>query len=107
MSMPHTIPAMLNVSPNITVSPFINGFQDLMTSWMSSLISQQDGCMRLVAHHSNIGHQHVEQLEQTVAMIVPRNSSPDRDHVQYLQVQLAYKEHVQEKNSRPHAFTQQ
>ena len=38
VSVPPSVPATLNVSSNITMSPFIRGFQDHMTSWMSNLI---------------------------------------------------------------------
>ena len=41
-----------SLSPRISMSPFIRGFQDNMTSWMSSLINQQDGCLRLVAQQA-------------------------------------------------------
>ena len=64
------------------MSPFVRGFQDHMTSWMSSLINQQDGCIRLVAQQSNLGHQ--RQVEHAIAMRAPQNSSSDRDHVQFL-----------------------
>ena len=40
----------------------------------------------------NIGRQRQEQLEQAIAMWTPGSSSPDRDHVQHLQEQLAYKD---------------
>ena len=53
------------------MSPFILGFQNHMTSWMSSLISQQDRCMRMVAQQANLGRLCQEQLEQTVAMEIP------------------------------------
>ena len=73
MSMPQLMPATLNLSPNIALSPFIHGFQDHLTSSMSSLIRQQDGCVRLVAHQSNSGRQRQEQLEHTIAMKTPKN----------------------------------
>ena len=35
--------------PTLNMSPFICGFQDNMTSWMNSLINQQDGRLQTVA----------------------------------------------------------
>ena len=41
-----------SLSPTINMSPFIRGFQDNMTGWMSSPINQRDGCLRIVAHQA-------------------------------------------------------
>ena len=35
------------------MSPFIRGFQDNMSNWMSSLIHHQDGCLQMVAQRAN------------------------------------------------------
>ena len=64
----------------------------LVTSWMSSSVSQQDVCMRVVAQQASVGRLRQEQLEQAVAMRAPRAPSPDKDQVQYLQDQLAHRE---------------
>ena len=37
------------------MSPFIRGFQDNMTSWMSSLINQEDVCLQMVARQASQG----------------------------------------------------
>ena len=58
---------------------------------MSSVIIQQDGCMSFVAQQSSMGRQRQEHLEQTIALMTPRSASPDRDYMQHLQKQLAYK----------------
>ena len=73
------------------MSPFIHGFQDHMTSWMSSLISQQNGCTRMVVQQAHSLRQ--ERLEQqAVAMRTPGGASPDRDHVQILRERLAHRD---------------
>ena len=73
------------------MSPFICGFQDNVTSWMSSLIGQQDGCMHMVAQQATLGPLRQEQLGQVVAMRTPRPPSPNRGQVQYLRDQLAHR----------------
>ena len=45
------VPRTLN--PAMIMSHFIRGFQDNMTNLMSSLINQQDGCLKIVAHQAN------------------------------------------------------
>ena len=67
-------------------------FQKNMVSWMSSLISQQDGCMRMVAQQASMGRLQQKQLEQAVVMKAPRAPSPDRDQTQDLRDQLAHRE---------------
>ena len=91
MKVPQTIPATISVSPNVNMLPFIRGFQGNMTHWMSNLISQLDGCMRLVGQWSSMGFQRQERLEQTIAMMTPTSASPDRDHIKHLQKHLACK----------------
>ena len=76
-----------SVSPTISTSPFIRGFH--VTSWMSSLINQQDGCLRIVPHQARRLMQ--EQLAQTVARNAPSISSTS-DQVQYLCAQLAHRD---------------
>ena len=72
--------------------PFIRSFQDNMMSWMSTLISQQDGCMPMVAQQVSMGRLRQKHLEQTATMRTPRGPSPDRDQIQYLRDQLAHRE---------------
>ena len=74
------------------MSPFIRGFQDNMTSWMSSLINEQDGCLQMVAPQASQGRLRQEQLAQAVAMNAPRNPSLGRDQIHYLRVHLAHRE---------------
>ena len=63
-----------------------------MTSWMSSLIGQQDGCLRIVPHQASQGRLRQEQLAQTVARTAPSTTSSNRDQVQYLRAQLAHRD---------------
>ena len=79
------------LSPTISTLPFIRGFQDNMTSWMSSLISEQDGCLRIVAHQASQGKLRQEQLAQTVARSAPSTSSTS-GQVQYLCAQLPHRD---------------
>ena len=46
----------------LNMSPFIRGFQDNVTSWMSSLVNQQDGCLQMVARQASVGKLRQEQL---------------------------------------------
>ena len=85
-----------SLSPTLNMSPFIRGFQENMTSWMSSLINQQDGCLRMVAQQATQGRLHQEQLAQTVAHSATMPSQ--NDQVQYFCAQFAHQttqlEHV-------------
>ena len=74
----------LSLGPTINMSPFIRGFQDNMTSQMSSLINQKDGCLRIVAQQATQGRLRQEQLAQTVAQSY---------QVQYCRAQLAPEMH--------------
>ena len=76
----------------MSTSPFIRVIQDNVTSWMSSLINQQDGCLQTVARQASQGQLPQEQLAQMVAMSAPRMPSPDRDQLQYLRAQLAHRD---------------
>ena len=49
------------------MSPFVRGFQDNMSNWVSNLIYQQDGCLQMVARLSTQGRIRQEQLAQTFA----------------------------------------
>ena len=87
--------------PNYKHVALIRGFQDNMTSWMSNLVNQQDGCLQMVAHQASQGRLRQEQLAQMVAASAPRIPSPDRDQVHDLRAQLAHRdaqlEHVRSK----------
>ena len=68
------------VSPVQTLnkSPFIRGFQDNVTRWMSNLINQQDRCLRMVAQQSTRGKLRQEQLAQTDAHSTTTPSQNDQ-----------------------------
>ena len=72
------------------MSPFIRGFQDNMTSWVSSLINQQDRCLRTVAQQATQGRLRQEQLAQTVAHSATMPSQ--NDQIQYLRAQLDHRD---------------
>ena len=98
-----------SLSPTINImSPFICGVQDSMTSWMSNLINQQDGCLRIVARQASHGRLRQEQLAQSVANSAPMTSTTS-DQAQYLRAQLAYRdaqlEHV--RSERDTQFVQE
>ena len=72
------------------MSPFICGFQDNMSNWISCLIQQQDGCLQLVAHHATQGRLRQKQLAQTFAHHATMPSQNDK--VNYFRAQLAHRE---------------
>ena len=97
------------VSPlqTLNMSPFIRDFQDNVTNWMSSLINQQDGCLRMVAQQATQGRLRQEQLAQTVAHSATMPSQ--KDQVRYLRAQLALRdaqlEHVcSERDTHTHTL---
>ena len=47
--------SLVTPGPTMNMSPFIRGFQDNMTSWMNSLINQQDGCLQMIARQASQG----------------------------------------------------
>ena len=56
ISPPWLIPRSLVTSgTSLNTSPFICGFQDNVTNWMSSLVKQQDGCLQTVAWQASLG----------------------------------------------------
>ena len=69
---PSILKSIIASGTPLNMSHFIHGFQDNTTSWMNSLINQQDGCMHMVAHRASFGRLRQEQLAQTVAMRAPR-----------------------------------
>ena len=74
----------------LNMSPFIRGFQDNMTSWMSSLINQQDGCLRMVVQQATQGRLRQEQLAQTIAHSAMMPSQNDQGR--YLRAQFAHRD---------------
>ena len=86
-SIPRSIVSNVNA---FDMSPFIRGFQDNMSNWMSSLIQHQDGCLRMVAQRVSQGRVQQKQLAHTVAQ---RAAMPSQnDQVSYFRAQLAYQE---------------
>ena len=72
------------------IFPAIRGVQDHMSSWMSSLIQAQDGCLQMVAHRVSIGRVQQEQLAQHVAQ---RSMMPSTtDQFSYFLAQLAHRD---------------
>ena len=61
-----------------------------MSNWMSSLLHQQDGCLRMVAQRASKGKTQQEQLAHTVALRAAMPSPSDQ--VSYLRAQLARRE---------------
>ena len=51
----------------IDLMPTVRGVHEHMSSWMSSLISAQDGCLQAVAQRASMGRTHQEHLAQQVA----------------------------------------
>ena len=96
--------------------PVICGVQDHMSSWMNSLIQQQDGRLQTVAQRANLGRVQQEQLAHTVAQ---RAAMPSpNDQASYLRAQLAHREaqleqvcaerdnhFIQEEEKRRHSST--
>ena len=62
----------------ISLTPCIQGFQYSITSLLSSLIKQQDGCMQLVAQHYMVNKKRQTQLEQQLALLSSHVRSPEK-----------------------------
>ena len=86
-----SIPSLTTPSVHgIDIFSAIRGVQDHMSSWMSSLIHAQDGCLQMVAQRASMGRVQQEQLAQQVAQ---RSMTPSMtDHVSYLRAQLAHRD---------------
>ena len=88
-----SIPIPSSIAPSvhgIDISPAIRGVQDHMSTWMSSLIHAQDGCLQMVAQRVSMGRIQQEQLAQQVAQ---RSMMPSMtDQVSYLRAQLAHRD---------------
>ena len=74
----------------IDLMPTIRGVHEHMSTWMSSLINAQDGCLQAVAHRASMGRTHQEHLAQQVAL---RSTMPSTNNqVAYLRAQLALRD---------------
>ena len=88
--VPHSssssIPASIVPSfQRIDIVPAIRGVHDHMSTWMSSLIHAQDGCLQMVAQRASMG-----RARQQVAQ---RSMMPStNDQVAYLRAQLAHRD---------------
>ena len=72
------------------MSPFIRGFQDNVSNWVSSLIHQQDGRLQTVAQQATQGPNRQEQLAQKGAHSAAMPSQ--HNQAQYLRAPLAHRE---------------
>ena len=86
-----SIPSSITPSVHgIDIFSAIRGVQDHMSSWMSSLIHAQDGCLQMVAQRDSMGRVQQEQLAQQAAQ---RSMMPSMtDQVSYLRAQLAHRD---------------
>ena len=74
----------------IDIVPAIRGVHEHMSTWMSSLIHAQGGCLQMVAQRASMGRAHQEHLAQQVAQ---RSMMPSMtDQVAYLRAQLAHRD---------------
>ena len=74
----------------IDLVPAIRGVHEHMSTWMSSLINAQDGCLQTVAQRASMGRTQQEHLAHQVAQ---RSIMPSMtDQVTYLRAQLAHRD---------------
>ena len=74
----------------IDLVPAIRGVHEHMSTWMSSLIDAQDGCLQMVAQRASMGRTQQEHLAQQVAQ---RSTMPSiTDQVSYLRAQPAHRD---------------
>ena len=74
----------------IDLMPTIRGVHEHMSTWMSSLINAQDGCLQAVAQRASMGRTHQEHLAQQVAL---RSTMPSTSNeVAWLRAQLALRD---------------
>ena len=74
----------------IDLMPTIRGVHEHMSTWMSSLINAQDGCLQAVAQRASMGRARQEHLAQQVAL---RSTLPSTNNqVAYLRAQLALRD---------------
>ena len=82
--------SIVSTATTLNTSPFICGFQDKVTSWMSSLINQQDGCLQWLPGRRRKVESNQEQLAQSVAHRAAMRTQ--NDQVQYLRALLAHRD---------------
>ena len=74
----------------IDLMPAIRGVHEHMSTWMSSLINAQDGCLQAVAQRAFMGRSHQEHLAHQVAM---RTTMPSTtNEVAWLRAQLVLRD---------------
>ena len=74
----------------IDLMPTIRGVHEHMSTWMSSLINAQDGCLQAVAQRASMGRTQQEHLAQQVAL---RSTMPSASNeVAWLRAQLALRD---------------
>ena len=74
----------------IDLMPAIRGVHEHMSTWMSSLINAQDGCLQAVAQRASMGRTHQEHLAHQVAL---RTTMPSTgNEVAWLRAQLALRD---------------
>ena len=74
----------------IDLMPTIRGVHEHMSTWMSSLINAQDGCLQAVAHRASMGRSQQEHLAHQVTL---RSTMPSTtNQVAYLRAQLALRD---------------
>ena len=74
----------------IDLMPTIRGVHEHMSTWMSSLINAQDGCLQAVAQRASMGRTQQEHLAQQVAL---RSTMPSTSNeVAWLRAQLALRD---------------
>ena len=74
----------------IDLMPTIRGVHEHMSTWMSSLINAQDGCLQAVAHRASMGRTQQEHLAQQVALRSTMLST--NNEVAWLRAQLALRD---------------
>ena len=74
----------------IDLMPAIRGVHEHTSTWMSSLINAQDGCLQAVAQRASMGRTHQEHLAHQVAL---RTTMPSTgNEVAWLRAQLALRD---------------
>ena len=93
LNVPSTPSMPASITPRfqgLDIVPAIRGVHEHMSTWMSSLINVQDGCLQMVAQRASMGRAHQEHLAQQVAQCSMMPSMTDQ--VAYLRAQLAHRE---------------
>ena len=79
------------LQPTMSIAPHVHGIDLMpMSTWMSSLINAQDGCLQAVAQRTSMGRTQQEHLAQQVAL---RSTMPSTSNeVAWLRAQLALRD---------------